>query len=104
MVSLLTTLNFKSTYVGIKGAGKACPCGLPGGIGGAPPPGLLGIAGAGRPDAGGGGGTRDPPEPKDPKPKHFKKYSIYTIAKHTSRTNLSHGRSGSFLVTRTRWR
>lgn len=52
--------------MGIKGAGNACPWGLPGGIGGAPPPGLFGIAGAGRPEAGGGGGTLDPPEPREP--------------------------------------
>lgn len=57
----------KITYVGINGAGKAWPCGLPGGIGGAPPPGLFGIAGAGRPEAGGGGGALEPPDPKEPK-------------------------------------
>lgn len=51
-------LGFVFTYVGIRGAGKACPWGLPGGIGGAPPPGLFGIAGACLPVAGGGGGTR----------------------------------------------
>lgn len=54
------------THVGIRGAGNACPCGLPGGIGGAPPPGLLGMAGACLPLAGGGGGALVPP-PKDPK-------------------------------------
>lgn len=48
----------------MSGAGKACPWGLPGGIGGAPPPGLFGIAGAGLPELGGGGGTRDPNEPE----------------------------------------
>lgn len=53
------------TYVGTRGAGKACPCGLPGGIGGAPPPGLLGMAGAGRPELGGGGGALEPNEPAD---------------------------------------
>lgn len=56
-----------STHVGIRGAGKACPCGRPGGIGGAPPPGLFGIAGAGRPVPadGGGGGTLEPSEPEN---------------------------------------
>ena len=48
---------FGTGRVGIKGAGNACPWGLPGGIGGAPPPGRFGIAGAGLPDAGGGGGA-----------------------------------------------
>jgi hypothetical protein len=52
-----------TTYVGTRGAGRACPCGLPGGIGGAPPPGLFGMAGAGLPELGGGGGARDPSEP-----------------------------------------
>lgn len=55
------------TYVGINGGGNAVPCGRPGGIGGAPPPGLVGTAGAGRPVLGGGGGTLEPPEePKEP--------------------------------------
>lgn len=45
----------------MSGAGSPCPWGRPGGIGGAPPPGLFGIAGAGRPEAGGGGGAREPP-------------------------------------------
>lgn len=55
------------TYVGISGGGRAPPWGLPGGIGGAPPPGRLGTAGAGRPVLGGGGGTRElPVEPKEP--------------------------------------
>lgn len=49
----------------MSGAGSPCPAGLPGGIGGAPPPGRLGIAGAGRPVAGGGGGALLPP-PKEP--------------------------------------
>lgn len=49
------------THVGIRGAGNACPCGLPGGIGGAPPPGRFGIAGACLPLAGGGGGALVPP-------------------------------------------
>lgn len=52
---------FVFTYVGMRGAGKACPWGLPGGIGGAPPPGLFGIAGACLPLAGGGGGALVPP-------------------------------------------
>lgn len=38
----------------MRGAGKACPVGRPPGTGGAPP-GLFGIAGAGRPVAAGGG-------------------------------------------------
>lgn len=43
------------------------PCGRPGGMGGAPPPGLVGTAGAGLPELGGGGGTLEPPEePKEP--------------------------------------
>lgn len=45
----------------MSGAGRACPAGLPGGMGGAPPPGLLGIAGAGLPVCGGGGGALLPP-------------------------------------------
>lgn len=45
----------------MRGAGN--PWVLPGGIGGAPPPGRFGIAGAGRPVLGGGGGARDPKEP-----------------------------------------
>lgn len=49
------------------------PCGRPGGIGGAPPPGLVGTAGAGRPVLGGGGGTREPPEePKEPSERQAK--------------------------------
>lgn len=43
------------TYDGMSGAGRAWPCGRPWGNGGAPPPGRLGIAGAGRPVAAGGG-------------------------------------------------
>lgn len=52
-------LNFENAYDGMRGAGRAWPGpGLPPGSGGPPPPGLLGIAGAGRPVAGGGGGPR----------------------------------------------
>lgn len=51
----------KSTYDGMRGAGRACPVGRPPGTGGAEPPGLLGIAGAGRPVAGGGGPLPGPP-------------------------------------------
>lgn len=50
----------KFTYEGINGGGSPWPPGLPGGAGGCRPcsgPGLLGIAGAGLPDAGGGGGA-----------------------------------------------
>lgn len=58
---------FNTTYVGISGGGNADPCGRPGGIGGAPPPGLVGTAGAGLPELGGGGGTLEPPdEPNEP--------------------------------------
>lgn len=66
------------TYVGMSGAGKAPPCGLPGGMGGAPPPGRLGMAGAGRPELGGGGGARDPKEPGNECVNHvfFKKLKI----------------------------
>lgn len=49
------------TYDGMRGAGNPWPTGRPGGGGGAPPPGRFGIAGAGRPDAGTGGGALDPP-------------------------------------------
>lgn len=59
--------------MGISGAGKACPCGLPGGMGGAPPPGLLGMAGAGRPVLGGGGGALEPSEPVE------KTYDFFTV-------------------------
>lgn len=45
----------------MRGAGNPWPTGRPGGGGGAPPPGRFGIAGAGRPDAGTGGGALDPP-------------------------------------------
>lgn len=67
MATPIKFLNVK-TYVGIRGAGKAWPWGLPGGIGGgAPPPGRFGIAGACLPAVGGGGGTLDTPEePSDP--------------------------------------
>lgn len=59
-------INF--TYDGMSGAGRACPAGRPPGTGGAaPPPGRFGIAGAGLPVAGGGGGPRAPPVlPSDP--------------------------------------
>lgn len=51
----------------MRGGGKAEPCGLPGGMGGAPPPGRFGTAGAGLPVLGGGGGTRELPlEPNEP--------------------------------------
>lgn len=47
----------KTTYDGIKGAGRACPAGRPCGNGGTPPPpGRFGIAGAALDVAGGGGG------------------------------------------------
>lgn len=50
----------------MSGAGNACPVGrFPIG-GGAPPPGLFGIAGAGRPPVGGGGGPRPPALPTLP--------------------------------------
>lgn len=54
------TKSSKSTYEGIKGGGSPWPPGLPGGAGGCLPcsgPGLLGIAGAGLPEVGGGGGA-----------------------------------------------
>lgn len=57
--------KIQSTYDGINGAGSAGPPGRPCGNGGPPPPGRLGIAGAARAVAGGGGGPRDalPSEP-----------------------------------------
>lgn len=55
----------QKTYDGMRGAGRACPVGRPcGSGGGAAPPGLFGIAGAGRPVAGGSGGP--PLLPRDP--------------------------------------
>lgn len=55
---LINLFLWKQTYDGINGAGSP-PAGRPPGTGGAPPPpGLFGIAGAGRPVAGGGGGPR----------------------------------------------
>lgn len=49
----------------MRGAGRACPVGRPcGSGGGAAPPGLFGIAGAGLPVAGGSGGP--PLLPRDP--------------------------------------
>lgn len=82
-----TNLNY--TYDGMSGAGRACPpAGRPPGTGGAapdtnkniffyyshdlppsyliPPPGLFGIAGAGLPPAGAGGGPRLDELPSDP--------------------------------------
>lgn len=59
----------KSTYDGMRGAGRAWPPGLPCGRGGAPPPpGLLGMAGAGLALVGAGGGPRPAPAgaPADP--------------------------------------
>lgn len=51
----------------MRGGGRPAPAGLPGGIGGPPGPGRLGMAGAGRPLAGGTGGARDaPPIPPIP--------------------------------------
>lgn len=67
ILSKLLFMLFLYTHVGINGAGSACPCGLPGGIGGAPPPGRFGIAGAGRPELGGGGGALEPNDPKSTK-------------------------------------
>lgn len=53
--------RIKGTYDGMSGAGRACPVGRPPGTGGAAPPGRFGIAGAGRPVAGGGGPRAAPP-------------------------------------------
>lgn len=43
----------RGTYDGTSGGGNPAPPGLPGGIGGPPGPGRLGMAGAGLPVAGG---------------------------------------------------
>lgn len=48
----------KFTYDGINGAGSPAAGRPPGNGGAAPPPGRFGIAGAGLPVAGGGGGPR----------------------------------------------
>jgi len=49
-----------NTYEGMSGGGRAAP-GLPEGTGGMPPPGRLGMAGAGLPPGGTPGGARPAP-------------------------------------------
>lgn len=57
-----------------RSGGGSEPAGRPPGNGGAPPPGRFGIAGAGRPEAGGGGGPRPPTDPYN-----FMKYNKCSI-------------------------